>query len=353
MSENTDDKQFEATEQKLQRAREKGDIPRSPELNVTMMYLGAFLAFSVGAGFAMQHWVVMGARALGAEGWPDSGVAPIAKSLGAYAAIMTIGLAGVILVAIMLGLLATRSLIFSPQKLAFDIKRINPISNAKQKFGGDGLITFGLSLGKAVLVCVGGCVLFLSLVDRISASSMADGQWISALGIIVKQVLLLGLAISVLFTVPDMLWKWLSHRRRNRMSRQELQDEYKDSEGDPHLKAARRQRAVDIAMKQMLADVPTADVVIVNPTHYAVALKWSRGSGRAPVCVAKGTDEIAARIRAKATEAGVPIWSDPPCARAIQAQVKIGEEVDRSHFAAVAAAIRFAEKMRQKARAGW
>jgi len=132
-----------------------------------------------------------------------------------------------------------------------------------------------------------------------------------------------------------------------------MQDEFKDSEGDPHLKAARRQRAVDIAMKQMLAEVPKADVVIVNPTHYAVALKWSRGSGRAPVCVAKGTDEVAARIRTKATEAGVPIWSDPPCARAIHAQVKVGEEIDRSHFAAVAAAIRFAEKMRQKARQGW
>ena len=106
-------------------------------------------------------------------------------------------------------------------------------------------------------------------------------------------------------------------------------------------------------MKQMLADVAGADVVIVNPTHYAGALQWKRGSGRAPGCVAKGTDEVAARIRAKATEAGVPIWSDPPCARAIHAQVKIGEEIRRDHFAAVAAAIRFAEKMRQKARAGW
>ncbi|WP_411837854.1 flagellar type III secretion system protein FlhB [Paracoccus sp. ME4] len=353
MSDDKDDKQFEATEQKLQRAREKGDIPRSTELNVTMMYLGAFLAFAVAAGFAVRHWLSMAERALGSEGWSDAGPAAIARGLGAYAAMATIGLAGLVVVAIILGLVATRSLIFAPQKLAFDIKRINPLSNAKQKFGTDGLITFAFSLGKAGLVCVGGWFLFASLADRIAASAMADGQWIGGLGTILGQVLLLGLAVSILFTVPDMLWKWFDHRRKNRMSRQEMQDEFKDSEGDPHLKAARRQRAVDIAMKQMLAEVPKADVVIVNPTHYAVALKWSRGSGRAPVCVAKGTDEVAARIRAKATEAGVPIWSDPPCARAIHAQVKVGDEIDRSHFAAVAAAIRFAEKMRQKARQGW
>ena len=107
------------------------------------------------------------------------------------------------------------------------------------------------------------------------------------------------------------------------------------------------------ATKQMLADVAKADVVIVNPTHYAVALQWKRGSGRAPVCLAKGTDEVAARIRERARDNKVPVFSDPPCARAIHATVEVGQEIRREQFAAVAAAIRFAEKMREKARAGW
>ena len=119
------------------------------------------------------------------------------------------------------------------------------------------------------------------------------------------------------------------------------------------MKAARRQKAVDLVSRQMLADVAKADVVIVNPTHYAVALEWKRGSGRAPVCLAKGTDDIAALIRQRARDHDVPIWSDPPSARAIHATVRIGEEIQREHFAAVAAAIRFAEKMRERARAGW
>lgn len=353
MSDDQSDKQFDPTEQKLQKAREKGDVPRSTELNTAAMYLGAWLAFAVGAGFAVKQWLAMATRAMGAEGWPLEAIFDLGQSVAQYAAGAFVLLALLPAAAIMVSLISQRALLLSSQKLLPDLKRINPIKNAGQKFGANGLVTFAISVGKAVLVCLGGWFLFLSLLDRIGAAALSGDRWIAALGGMLGQVLLLGLAVSVLFTAPDMAWKWFDHRRKNRMSRKEMLDEVKDSEGDPHLKAARRQRAVDIAMKQMLADVAQADVVVVNPTHYAVALQWKRGSGRAPVCVAKGTDEIAARIRARAKEHGVPIWSDPPCARAIHASVKVGEEVHRDHFAAVAAAIRFAEKMRQKARAGW
>ena len=118
------------------------------------------------------------------------------------------------------------------------------------------------------------------------------------------------------------------------------------------MKSQRRQRAQAIAMNRMLADVPKADVIVVNPTHYAVALKWSRKSGRAPVCLAKGVDEAAARIREIAATAGVPIHSDPPTARALHASVETGQEIRPEHYAPVAAAIRFAESMRRRAREG-
>ena len=116
------------------------------------------------------------------------------------------------------------------------------------------------------------------------------------------------------------------------------------------LKQQRRQKGIAIAMIQMLADVPTADVIVVNPTHYAVALKWSRESAGAPICVAKGVDEIAARIRDLATENMVPIHSDPPTARTLFATVKVGDEISPEHYGAVAAAIRFAESVAQKAK---
>ena len=105
-------------------------------------------------------------------------------------------------------------------------------------------------------------------------------------------------------------------------------------------------------MNRMMSDVPTADVVIVNPTHYAVALKWSRKPGAAPTCVAKGVDEVAARIREAAQASSVPIHSDPPTARALHATVDLGQEILEEHYMAVAAAIQFAEKMRHRARGG-
>ena len=111
------------------------------------------------------------------------------------------------------------------------------------------------------------------------------------------------------------------------------------------MKAKRRRRAEEIATNRMLQDVPDATVVVVNPTHYAVALRWSPEDPTPPVCVAKGVDSVAARIRERAAEAGVPIWSDPPTARALHAGTEIGDPIEREHFAAVAAAIRFAREL--------
>lgn len=349
-----DDKQFEPTEQRLRRARDQGDVPRSTELNAAAMYVGAWLAFGIGAGFAAKSWLAMAARSMGADGWPIGPVFALASALGQFAALTITGLAAIPMIVIFLALIAQRGLTFSGQKLVPDVNRINPVRNAAQKFGGSGLVSFAISLGKSVLVCLGGVYLFRSLFTMLQNTGLSGGTaWVAGLQVILQRAFLLAIIVSAGFAVLDLIWKRFEHLRKNRMTRKEMQDEHKDSEGDPHMKAARRQKAFDLAMSQMLQEVETADVVIVNPTHYAVALKWHRGSGRAPVCVAKGVDEIAARIRERAGANHVPIWSDPPSARAIHATVRLGEEIRQDHFSAVAAAIRFAEKMRERARAGW
>lgn len=353
-SEDKDDKQFEPTEQRLRRAREQGDVPRSIELNSAAMYIGAWLAFGVGAVFAVKAWLGMATRLMGADGWPIGPVFALGEALGQFASLAVTLLAAVPLVMIFLGLIAHGGLTFSTKKLMPDINKINPFKNAAQKFGTSGLVTFGISLGKSALVCLGGYYLFRSLFGMLQNAGFTTGTaWVQGLGILMQRAFFLAVAVSALFAIVDILWKRHEHLKKNRMTRKEMQDEHKDSEGDPHMRAARRQKAVDIAMSKMLSDVETADVIIVNPTHYAVALKWQRGSGRAPICVAKGVDEVAARIRERGKEHKVPIWSDPPCARAIHATVKLGEEIHHDHFAPVAAAIRFAEKMRERARAGW
>lgn len=352
--EDKDDKQFDASEQKIRKAREKGDIVRSTEVNAALMYLGAWISFALIAGYAVQSWLAMATRAMGADGWPLGSVYHIAGNMWQFAAMAVLALILIPGVTIVLGLLAQRSIVFSGKKVMPDIKRINPFKNAAQKFGKSGLVQFAISLGKAALVCVGGWFLFRSLIDMlINAALMGEKRWVTGLGTIIGRVLLMALAISAAFAIVDYLWKRYEHLQKLRMTRKEMEDEHKESEGDPHMKGARRQKAVDLAMSHMIADVAKADVIIVNPTHYAVALEWKRGSGLAPVCLAKGVDEIAARIREKAREHDVPIWSDPPCARAIHATVKVGEEIRRDHFGPVAAAIRFAEKMRARSRAGW
>lgn len=354
MSEEKDEKPFDPSERKLQKARQDGDVPRSTEVNVLGMYLGAWLVFTVGAGVASREWLASAQRALGSDAWLGGSVFAIALPVGGFAGAAVIGLMMVPFATILIALIAQRGLVFSVKKIAFDPKRLNPVKNAGQKFGPAGLVTFGISLLKAMLVCVGGWYLFSSLLNHLAATMAGAGhQWTLGLRKLLQDVITMAVAISALFAIIDLLWKRHEYLGRQRMTRKELDDENKDAEGDPYIKAARRQKAIDFAMKQMLSDVAQADVVIVNPTHYAVALEWKRGSGRAPVCLAKGTDDIAARIRDRAREHGVPIHSDPPCARALHATVGIGEEIRREHFTAVAIAIRFAEKMRQKARAGW
>lgn len=353
MSEDDADRQHEPSEQKLRRAREKGDIPRSAEVNTALSWLGLVLALTLGGGMLLPGGMAMGARLLGAEPWPADAGAP-ALALAGHAALGVLAVAAVPAGLVLVGLVLQRGLVFTPSRVVPDIKRINPVANFGQKFGGKALLAFLMSVARVAAVSLGGWMIFSDLTDRIMQSAQGDPRaWIAALPVVVRQALVLALGVAAAFAGIDLVWKWLEFRRRNRMTRKEVEDEYKESEGDPHLRAARRQRAVDLALGTMLADVERADVVIVNPTHYAVALEWKRGSGRAPVCLAKGVDEVAARIRERARSHKVPVWSDPPCARALHAGVRIGDEVPRDQFGPVAAAIRFAEAMRVKARQGW
>lgn len=351
--EDKDDRQHEPSEQKLRRAREKGDIPRSAEATTALAYLGFLGAFIVACAMVVPAWLSLAQRTLGGEPLPQASDS-LARSLGLLAAAAVMGAVLLPAALVVLGLVIQRGLVFTPSRLAPDLKRIDPFRNAAQKFGRTGLVTFVLSLAKLSGVALGGVLLFTTLGRTIAQSaSMGTGAWIAALPILIRQVLLLALAIALVFAGIDLLWKHFDFRHRNRMTRKEVEDEHKDSEGDPHLKAARRQKAVDLALGSMLADVERADVVIVNPTHYAVALEWKRGSGRAPVCLAKGVDEVAARIRQRARDHKVPVWSDPPCARALHATVGIGDEIPHAQFGPVAAAIRFAEAMRAKVRRGY
>ena len=173
---------------------------------------------------------------------------------------------------------------------------------------------------------------------------------LSYLGHLIVRFLAIVIAVSAVIGAIDFVFQFFDHRRKLRMTRKEIMDETKESEGDPHMKQERRQRGRERALAHTLKDVETADVVITNPTHYAVALHWSREKGSAPVCVAKGVDEIARAIRERAMEHSVPIHEDPPTARALHATTETGQEIPPELYQAVATAVRFAEAMRKRVR---
>lgn len=350
------DKSFEATPQKLQKAREKGEIARSADLSVAAAYLGLFLALTAFGPSAIQslgnglldlvdHPDLLAQAAI--DGHPDGALRGALWHSAKSASPIFI----VPALAVLISVVGQRALVFTPSKLAPRLSRISLISNAGQKFGRNGLFEFAKSFAKLLIYAL--CLaLFLS--GNLDVLISATGEDPAGSTVLMAQMALRFLAIACMVAVAigliDVIWQHAEHRRKNRMSRREIMDEAKDAEGDPYLKQRRREAGQEIARNQMLADVPGADVVIVNPTHFAVALKWSRQPGSAPVCVARGQDEIARAIRDAAASAGVPIHHDPPTARALFATVSIGEEIARDQFAAVAAAIRFADDMRRRAR---
>ena len=350
------DKDHEPTQKKLDDARARGDVARSADLTAAAglaafvlaalsLGPGAILGFGGGAESYLGQagrMVRLGDPAAGAWGiaaWISHMALPILPffvlpGLGA-----------------LLALFGQRGLTFSGEKLAPRLSRIDPMANAARRFGQSGLIEFAKSFAKLCLMAIlTGWFLFHRAPAVMLTLQLPAAQGGAAMLRLLGEFLVFATAIMAAFGAGDYLWQRFDFLRRNRMSRQELVDEFRQSEGDPHMKGQRRQRAQAIAMNRMLADVAKADVVIVNPTHYAVALRWTRSSGRAPVCVAKGADGLAARIRERAAAAGVPIHSDPPTARALHAAVEISAEIRTEHFAAVAAAIRYAERMRRRAK---
>lgn len=349
-------KVFDPTPQKLLEARKKGEIAKSTDLMTAAGYAGLLVALLMAGATTIED--IGSAMMVTLD--QSSQIAPLffeGNPRAPMAGLMIPVLVGLIpifafpAISVVLSVFAQRAWVFAPSKLEPKISRISPISNAKNKFGRSGLFEWIKSFSKLLLYSV---VLAFFISNRMP-DMIAVLQTEPHLVLILMTELCLAFLMTVVLIsggigAIDAIWQHFEHIRKNRMSHKDIMDETKNAEGDPHLKQERRQRAMTIAQNQMMADVPTADVVIVNPTHYAVALKWSRAPGTAPVCVAKGIDEVAKNIREVAQSTGVPIHHDPPTARSLHATTEIGKEIEPDFYAAVAAAIRFAESMRQRAK---
>ena len=355
-SDDGQEKTLDPTPQKLQQAREKGDVPRSLDANAAAAYLALLTASliaaeSIGLGLGAPLSSFLGAPHLMAEAMLGPNGAEFSARLLTPAIIAAAPLLLAPMAAVLISLIAQRAIVMAPSKITPKLSRIDPLSNAGQKYGPSGLVEFLKNFAKMSAIAVILAVILAYRFDDYTALLTINAKALP--GLLLEEALtLIGAATGVAIAIAliDLLWQNYEHQRKLRMSFQEVKEETKQSEGDPYMKQTRQKRGREIAANRMLQDVPESDVVIVNPTHYAVALKWSRKPGSAPVCVAKGVDEIAKRIREKAVEADVPIHSDPPTARALHAAVDIGKEIAPEHYQAVAAAIRFADALRKQMR---
>ena len=346
--ESAEAKSHEPTPSRIEKARREGDAPQSREANAAGAYLGFYLAFLGSGGAAASI-----AKPLVALFQRPEEFTLHLLSGGLLASLILATLAAGVgflflpAFGVLLSLTGQRAFTFAPGKLAFKLSRISPAANAKQKFGPDGLAEFFKGAVKLILIMAAFGALFLKGLERWPAYASAPAE--AALELMRREgAIFIGLIciFSAFVAAIDLPWQISRYRKKLMMSHEELKRESKESDGDPAMKQSRRQRAKAIATNRMLLDVPSANVVIVNPAHYAVALKWEGPKSGAPRCVAKGADEMALKIREIASQSGVPIRADPPTARAIFAVVDVGKEIKRSHYAAVAAAIIFAEKAR-------
>lgn len=351
-NEDEDDKPFEPTQKRLDDARKKGEVPHSTDLTTAAAFGGLLLSGSafgasglndLGSTLAAFFWEAEYLSHLWFEGPlapATSGVAQtLASSLSLWFAIP--------MLTALLAILAQRALVFAPEKLQPKLSRISPIQGAKNKYGRNGLFEFFKSSTKLVIVSTCLALFCIAELPQALASLAWEPGQVTAhfLGVALRFLGIIFITLLALGGI-DFFWQQAEHLRKNRMSKKDMTDEQKDSEGDPYLKARRRNKAAEIASTRMMADVPKADVVIVNPTHFAVALKWDRSDAGAPTCVAKGVDDLALKIRRTAERAGVPVMHDPVTARVLYRMVELGDEILPEHYRAVAVAIRFADRVR-------
>lgn len=339
-----------ATPRRLEKARESGQVARSRELSTFLLFGGAVILFSTyGADLMRQLQHAMGAAlVITREDAFDH--AAMGLRLQHFATEVLADFAPLFIVLVVVAILAALIIggwIFSSQAFAPDPSRINPLSGLKRMFSGHGFSELLKAIAKSVVLGAMGAWLLWDMRARVlSLGSQDVAAALSTLGKLLAHAALWmcgGLALIALGDVPLQL---LRHSKHLRMTRQEVMDEGREMEGDPRVRARVRALQRAIAKRRMMAAVPTADVVVVNPTHYAVALRYSE-SMAAPRVVAKGGDLVAQRIREIAKENRVPILDAPPLARALYRHTEIGQDIPSALYEAVALVMAYVFQLRR------
>ncbi|XUM21998.1 flagellar biosynthesis protein FlhB [Bradyrhizobium oligotrophicum S58] len=346
----SEDKTEDPTQKRLDQALERGDVVKSQELNTWFVIASATLVMSTFSG-SIGTAVLVPMRNLIANSWmiqtDGAGLLALARSLS-FTVIAAIGVPILmVMLAAIAGNMMQHRLVWSGEPMKPSLSKISPLAGAKRLFGKQAAANFAKGIFKLVLL--GTVMVMILWPERLRLESLLHMDISELLGVTISLTThLMGsvVALLALVAIGDYLFQYRQWYERQKMSVQEMKEEFKQSEGDPHVKGRIRQIRQQRMKKRMMAAVPKASVIITNPTHYSVALSYERGMS-APVCVAKGVDNIAFKIREVAKAHDIPIVENVPLARALYATVEIDEEIPVEHYHAVAEIIGYVMGLRR------
>ena len=328
------------TERRLQEARKKGQVPRSRELNTMLSLMLAAIALLVLGGNISRNIMNISVEgfSVSRELIFDPSQLPYQfMHMASQALLALLPFLAVMLVGVFAGPLMMGGWSFSLETIAFKSEKLNPIKGLARIFSLKGLVELAKALAKFLLLLGAAILIFFSIDQQLLslASMNPKAAGVEAVTVLV-QVLLILSATTILIVALDVPFELWNHSKQLRMTKQEVRDEMKETDGNPQVKQRIRTMQRQLAEGRMMEDVKTADVVITNPTHYAVALQYLDRPGSAPRLVAKGKDLTALRIRSIATEHDIPLFEAPPLARALYRSTEIGHEIPHVLYMAVA-----------------
>ncbi|MBI4696170.1 MAG: flagellar biosynthesis protein FlhB [Gammaproteobacteria bacterium] len=355
-TESGEERSEQATAKRLQEARDKGDIARSRELASMLLMIGGGIAiYQLGGQLnrglvgLMRHYFVFDRVTVG-----ETVELHLAFTKAIVATLVDLApLLGALAALSLIGPLALGGWLFNLGSCAFKFERLDPIAGLGRVFGIHGLVEVVKAVAKFAIVVV--CAVIAMKIEYRQVVALGDSALEPGLAataaICFKSFMIVGggLVIVTLFDVPYQLWE---HARKLRMTRQELKDELRESEGSPELRGRIRQMQQELSNRRMMEKVPKADVVITNPEHYAVALRFDPETMSAPVVVAKGADRVALRIREIAKENRVPMLEAPPLARSLYHTTKLDKEIPSGLYLAVAQVLAYVFQLKRAARDG-
>lgn len=348
------EKTEKATPKKRQDARKKGQVAKSQDLSGSVVLLSAFLCLLMFGGYMKERLIALFSDVYFHRLNMDVTQENVMTMFGDYAVQILLLLAPVLLVIVVMAAVANYAqvgFLLTGEPLKMQIKKLNPIEGFKRIFSMRSLVEFLKSLLK--LTIIGYLVYSTIWGERGNIASLGHVTIEDAFYFTSRLTMNLGLKIGAalfVLSVLDYLYQKYDHAKNLKMSKQDIKDEFKKMEGDPLIKGKIRERQRRMALQRMMQEVPKADVIITNPTHFAVALKYEGSEMDAPQVVAKGQDYVALRIREIAKEHSVMIMENKPLARALFQRAEIGDSIPADLFQAVAEVLAYVYRMKGKSK---